>query len=89
MSIVLSIIYQSQVRHMRRGDTLAPCQVRKRTRQFEHPVIRLLFLNSEDFYYISIAKSLGLYCNASARCAGTMLSLPARSAIVRASFNTR
>lgn len=31
----------------------------------------------------------GRYCNASARCAGPMVTLPARSAIVRASLRTR
>ena len=32
---------------------------------------------------------LGRYCSASARCATWIASSPARSAIVRASFNTR
>jgi hypothetical protein len=32
---------------------------------------------------------LGLYCTASARCAASMRSLPARSAIVRASLRMR
>lgn len=39
-----------------------------------------------DFYASCV---LGLYCNASARCAVVMFSLPARSAIVRASLSTR
>jgi len=33
--------------------------------------------------------NLGRYCSALARCAGWIASLPARSAIVRASFSTR
>ena len=38
-------------------------------------------------FYPSI--SFGRYCNASATCVGRILSSPAKSAMVRASFSTR
>jgi hypothetical protein len=48
---------------------------------------RPVILQGVLFFYAS--KIFGLYCGASARCEGWINSLPAKSAIVCASFSTR
>ncbi len=52
-----------------------------------YSIITILLYNARDI--LSLRLILGRYCSASARCAGAIFSLPAKSAIVRASLSTR